>query len=113
MTAEDGDLRIDYVEFGSDDMKATQRFLTEAFGWRFNEYGDHYRDVSGAGLGAGLHDEGGPPLVVLRTDDLEGALAIVRGAGAAITKDIFDFPGGRRFEFTAPGGVRLAVWAEG
>ena len=112
--AKDGTLKIDYVEFGSDDLRATQAFLAEAFGWSFTDYGPHYRDVSGAGLGAGLHDEAaGPPLVILKAEDLEAALATVRDAGAAITKEIFEFPSGRRFHFTAPGGVKLAVWSEG
>ena len=107
-------LKIDYVEFGSSDLSATQAFFGDVFGWTFTEYGEHYRDISGAGLGGGLHDEGaGPPLVILKTDDLEGALGKVREAGAEITQDIFEFPGGRRFHFTAPGGVKLAVWTDG
>lgn len=106
-------LKIDYVEFGSSDLPATQAFFGDVFGWTFTEYGEHYRDISGAGLGGGVHDEGaGPPLVILKTDDLEGALGKVREAGAEITQDIFEFPGGRRFHFTAPGGVKLAVWTE-
>ena len=109
-----GSLKIDYVEFGSSDLSATQTFFGDAFGWTFTDYGDHYRDISGAGLGGGLHDEGaGPPLVILKTDDLENALTKVREAGAEITQDIFEFPGGRRFHFTAPGGVKLAIWTEG
>lgn len=106
-------LKIDYVEFGSDDLAATQAFFGKAFGWSFTNYGEHYRDISGAGTGGGLHDEGaGAPLVILQADDLEAARDTVRNAGAEITQDIFEFPGGRRFHFTAPGGVKLAVWSE-
>jgi len=50
-------------------------------------------------------------LIVLKADDLEAALAQVTAAGATITKEIFDFPGGRRFEFTEPGGNAMAVWS--
>ena len=108
-------LEIDFVEFGSSDLAATQTFMGEAFGWTFTDYGPSYRDVSGAGLHAGVRDDEGetPPLVILKTNDLEGTLAQVRDAGADITQDIFEFPGGRRFHFTAPGGVRLAIWSEG
>jgi hypothetical protein len=34
----------------------------------------------------------------------------VREAGATITKEIFAFPGGRRFQFEDPSGIELAVW---
>lgn len=106
-------MKIDYIEFGSDDLAATQAFFGKAFGWSFTDYGEHYRDLSGAGTGGGLHDEGaGAPLVILQADDLEAALATVRDAGAEITQDIFEFPGGRRFHFTSSGGVKLAVWSE-
>ena len=37
-------------------------------------------------------------------------VAAVTNAGGAIVKDIFSFPGGRRFEFTDPAGNHLAVW---
>ena len=50
------------------------------------------------------------PLIVLKTDDLDAALAAVKDAGAEITKDIFAFPGGRRFQFREPGGTEMAVW---
>lgn len=105
--------KLDYLEMTSPRLEATQAFLAEAFGWSFVDYGDDYRDVRGAGLGAGLErGERVPPLPVLKTDDLEAMLATVRGAGAEITREIYDFPGGRRFEFLEPGGTKMAVWAE-
>jgi predicted enzyme related to lactoylglutathione lyase len=36
----------------------------------------------------------------------------VRAAGGRITKDPFDFPGGRRFQFADPSGNELAVWSD-
>jgi hypothetical protein len=36
----------------------------------------------------------------------------VRAAGAIVTRDIHDFPGGRRFHFRDPAGNELAVWSE-
>jgi predicted enzyme related to lactoylglutathione lyase len=106
-------MKIDYVEFTSPKLEDTQAFFAKAFGWSFVEYGPDYRDIKDAGTGGGV--ERGPnvaPLIVLRTDDLDAALATVRGAGGKITKAIFDFPGGRRFEFTEPGGTAMAVWSE-
>ncbi|WP_416915267.1 MAG: VOC family protein [Roseicyclus sp.] len=105
-------LPIDYVEFSSPVLEETQAFFAAAFGWDFVDYGPDYRDIQGAGTGGGL-ERAAPtaPLIVLKAEDLESALAQVRAAGAEITKDIFAFPGGRRFEFRAPGGIAMAVWS--
>ncbi|MGB3554026.1 MAG: VOC family protein [Jannaschia sp.] len=106
-------MKIDYVELTSPDLEATQAFCARAFGWDFVEYGDDYRDVQGAGIGGGIaRGTLAPPLVILRADDLEAALSKVKAAGAEITKEIFEFPGGRRFQFREPGGTEMAVWTE-
>lgn len=102
---------IDYVEFTSPRLEATQAFMTDAFGWSFIDFGPDYRDLQQAGLGGGV--ERGPlrpPLVILRTDDLAAMLARVTAAGATDIAPIYSFPGGQRFEFTEPGGTRMAVW---
>ena len=102
---------FDYVEFASRNMAATRDFFARAFGWEFVEFGGGaYLDIRRAGLGGGICAGEAAPLVVLRTDDLEGILATIRTLGAEITKDPFDFPGGRRFEFREPGGTQMAVW---
>ena len=54
----------------------------------------------------------GGPLVVLFSKDLEATRASVEAAGGAVVREIFEFPGGRRFHFTDPSGNELAVWAE-
>ena len=36
----------------------------------------------------------------------------VKAAGGAIVKEIFSFPGGRRFHFHDPSGNQLAVWTD-
>lgn len=106
-------MKIDYVEFSSPELEATQSFFAKAFGWSFVEYGPDYRDIQNAGLGGGVErGQLRSPLIVLKADDLEGALAAVKAAGGEITKEIFDFPGGRRFEFKEPGGNAMAVWNE-
>ena len=104
---------LDYIEMTSPKLEETQAFLAEAFGWSFVAYGDDYRDIQGAGMGGGIErGERVPPLPVLRADDLEQMLEKVRAAGAEITRGIFEFPGGRRFEFHEPGGTRMAVWSK-
>lgn len=106
-------LKIDYVEFYSPRLEDSQAFFAEAFGWSFVDYGPDYQDIQGAGTGGGLarspHDA---PLIVLRADDLQAAFDRIAAAGAEITKPIFDFPGGRRFQFREPGGTEMAVWSE-
>lgn len=106
---------IDYVELRGGDLPASKRFYADAFGWGFVDYGPGYAAFEGAGLDGGLDAgaaEGTPPLVVLRSDDLEAALDRVTAAGGEITAPIFTFPGGRRFHFRDPAGNVLAVWGE-
>ncbi|MFK7876187.1 MAG: VOC family protein [Paracoccaceae bacterium] len=106
-------MKIDYVEFSSPELEATQSFFAKAFGWSFVEYGPDYRDIQDAGLGGGVErSKLRSPLIVLKADDLESAFEIVKAAGAEITKEIYAFPGGRRFEFKEPGGNAMAVWNE-
>jgi len=47
---------------------------------------------------------------VLFTDSIEACINQVQECGGTITKAIFEFPGGRRFQFTEPSGNELAVW---
>jgi hypothetical protein len=106
-------IHIDYVEFASPELEKTQAFFSQAFGWDYVDYGPDYKDIQGAGLGGGIErGDLRAPLIVLKSDDLEAMLKKVRSAGAEITKEIFDFPGGRRFQFTEPGGTEMAVWSE-
>lgn len=105
---------LNYVEFASPKLEQTQAFFTEAFGWEYIDYGPDYKDVQGAGLGGGIERAAlRAPLAVIETDDLEAMLARVKAAGGQITQEIFAFPGGRRFQFTEPGGNELAVWTTG
>ena len=107
---------IDYVEFSGSDLAAMKRFYETAFGWRFTDYGPNYTAFSESGLDGGIQSDpaeaGNPPLVILYADDLEAMLAKVKAAGGEITREIFSFPGGRRFHFRDPSGNELAVWSE-
>lgn len=105
---------LDYLEFTSPDLEKTQSFFADAFGWSFIDYGPDYRDIQGAGLGGGV-ERGAlrAPLPVLKADDLEAMQARVVAAGGEITQEIFDFPGGRRFQFREPGGTEMAAWTPG
>ncbi len=112
------DKTINYIEFPLKDAESTKKFYTSAFGWEFQDWGPNYLSFSGAGVDGGFNGEDNTPvqkpgvLVVLFSEDLEATLAEVKSAGAAILRDIYSFPGGRRFHFSDPNGNELAVWAQ-
>ena len=106
---------IDYIELPGGELPATKAFYADAFGWGFVDYGPEYAALDGAGIDGGFDATaatGTPPLVILKSSDLEATLASVEAAGGVITDPIFDFPGGRRFHFRDPAGNLLGVWGE-
>jgi uncharacterized protein len=111
---------IDYVELTVPDLEQAKRFYADAFGWQFNGYGPAYagiRSSSGGGEVGGLargEEPAAPggPLVLLFSDDLDATVGAVKAAGGQVTRDPYEFPGGRRFHFRDPAGNELGVWAE-
>jgi hypothetical protein len=120
MTQQENDLQIDYIEFPATDIAATKRFYGQAFGWKFEDYGPGYTSFQDGRLAGGFNTDaqvapsGGAKtlgtLVVLHAASLEAAYAKVTAAGGKIVREIFAFPGGRRFHFSDPNGNELAVW---
>lgn len=109
---------INYIELSVPDVAAAKAFYGGAFGWTFTDYGPGYAGIAVDGEEVGGLAEAeqvtpGASLVVLYSDDLEASLAAVRAAGGRIVVEPFDFPGGRRFHFSDPGGNVLAVWGSG
>lgn len=115
MTCEPKDKCINYIEFAISDMTRTKDFYSNAFGWTFTDYGPEYCEFSDGhmkgGFEAGTPRPGGP-VIVLYGNDLSDLMQKVTKAGGKITKPLFDFPGGKRFEFKDPDGYDLAVWSE-
>lgn len=112
-------LNINYIEFPAADFDATQAFYENAFGWNFTDYGPDYRAFTDEKLEGGFYKsskysstENGAALVVLYCKNLEAALDRVVKAGGTIVTEIFDFPGGQRFQFADPNGNQLAVWSD-
>jgi uncharacterized protein len=108
--------RIDYVELPSATAhELTRAFYSKAFGWEFANYGPSYAATANGTTDLGLQgdpaDALSAPLPVIRVDDLEAAFDAVSKAGGVIAKEIFSFPGGRRFQFIDPSGSELAVWS--
>ncbi len=107
---------IDYIEFTVVDVAVAKKFYSAAFDWSFTDYGPAYAGIKGeareiGGLTQGTPTKGGP-LVVLFSHNLDDTLKRVREAGGKISRDPFEFPGGRRFQFLDPAGNELGVWSE-
>lgn len=108
---------IDYVEFKANDLAAVKQFYQSVFGWDFTDFGPTYTAFSASGLEGGFEwtDQAilNGALIILYHNDLELIKAKVMAAKGQISKDIFSFPGGKRFHFIDPAGNELAVWSEG
>lgn len=107
---------INYIEFKAQDLSAIKAFYNEAFAWIFTDYGPNYVAFAGSGLDGGFEKTEeeviNGSLVVLYHEDLVLAKDNVMRANGTITKDIFSFPGGHRFQFLDPSGNELAVWSD-
>lgn len=110
---------IDYIEFpapSEESLRATKQFYGTVFGWEYKDWAPSYSDTSGSGLASGINSDPGQrppaPMVVLYSAALEETRDKVKAAGGKIVKDIFPFPGGRRFEYQDPAGNQLGVWSD-
>lgn len=111
--------KLNYVEFGSTDLEGSKQFFTAVFGWHFTDYGPDYCAFDQQGLEGGFYaadnvatQAAGSALLVFYSNDLEATRSKVDSLGGEISKEIFDFPGGRRFHFTEPGGNEFGVWSD-
>ena len=111
--------KINYVEFPSADLQKTKLFFTQVFGWEFDDFGPQYTAFTGQGIDGGFYEadlfsstDNGAALVVFYSNNLQDTLDKIKTAGGKIVKDIFSFPGGRRFHFSEPCGNEFAVWSE-
>lgn len=108
---------INYIEFSVTDIARAKAFYGQVFGWTFTDYGPMYCEFSDGqmkgGFEASTHVQTGGPLVVLYGNDLNALADAVQAADGRITKPVFDFPGGQRFQFCDPEGYELAIWNEG
>ena len=107
--------QIQYIEFLSRDLEKAKAFYAEAFGWTFTDYGPEYAAFEGTYVDGGFtkgEPKQGSILIILYSNALESTKEKVEQAEGVITKDIFTFPGGRRFQFTDPDGNELAVWSD-
>lgn len=111
--------KMNYIELPAADLQAVQAFYEAAFDWSFTSYGEDYVAFNDGSMDGGFYRASlksetakGSTLLVLYADDLEAAQSSVEKAGGTIVKDIFAFPGGRRFHFADPNENELAIWSD-
>lgn len=110
---------IDFIEFPARSVASVAKaksFYSEVFGWKFEDWGDDYADTKSSGVGCGfnadLEHRPNKPLAVIYVKDLEAARQGVIHAGGKLTREVFSFPGGKRFHFQDPSGNELSVWSD-
>jgi uncharacterized protein len=107
--------QIHYIEFLSRDLQRIKKFYSDCFDWKFIDYGSDYISFYGDYVNGGFafgKPSKGSILIVLYSGNLEETKAKLEKAGGKIIRDIFDFPGGRRFHFIDPDDTELAVWSD-
>lgn len=109
---------IDYIELSVDGLEQAKIFYAAALGWAFNDYGPDYAGIKDpsnpshefGGMNAHPAASRGGVLALVRSDDVDGALATVLAAGGRIADELAPYPGGRRFTFADPFGNVLGVY---
>lgn len=111
--------KVNYIEFPAKDITATKCFFTQVFGWSFQDFGPDYTAFSNQGIDGGFFKsrlssstDNGAALVVFYSSDIISTLDKIKNAGGIITRDTYNFPGGRRFHFTEPSGNEFSVWSD-
>ena len=109
--------KIAYLELPSNNVPALKAFYGQLFGWTFQDFGDDYAAIVGAGMDGGFNGDPGSkpkvPLAIIETTDIEDMLKRVQESGGTITMPTFTYPGGQRFHFVDPSGNELAVLQHG
>jgi predicted enzyme related to lactoylglutathione lyase len=107
---------INYVEFKAKDLEKIKEFYTASFNWTFKDYGPTYTSFAKSGIHGGFEKTENEivngALVVMYHKDLDSIKNKIIESNGKISKDIFSFPGGRRFHFIDPAGNELAVWSD-
>jgi predicted enzyme related to lactoylglutathione lyase len=110
---------IDYIELpaaNTEELRRTKKFYSTTFGWEYKDWGDEYSDTQNSGIGSGINagSDHRPraPMPTIYAEDLAATRSAVLSNAGKVTREIFEFPGGRRFHFIDPAGNELAVWSD-
>jgi len=97
------------------DLEKTKK-IYENCNWSFTDYGPDYTSFSDSGVEGGFRryedDITNGVLIVLYHKDLKNIKNKIIESNGIISKDIFSFPGGRRFHFLDPSCNELAIWSD-
>ncbi len=117
--ADERESKINYIEIPVKNIAQTKDFFSKLFGWEFVDFGPDYCSFVKAGVDGGFYksDNNGfssanCPLVVFYAYDIDKAKEKVISLSGSIMKDIFSFPGGRRFHFTDLNNNEYAIWTD-
>lgn len=106
---------ITYAELPAREFEKTKSFFETVFNWEFQNWGPDYSAFTSPTIEVGFFRSEEPlnssTLLVFFSDQLEQSYQAIVDAGGTISKDVFDFPGGRRFHFTEPSGNEFAIWS--
>lgn len=105
--------RLNYLELPVADVARAKAFYADALGFDFTDFGPSYASTTSGDTDVGLQgdaaEHSAAALPVIQVPDVAAAEASVRAAGGVVSRDAFDFPGGRRFHFRDPDGHEIAV----
>lgn len=110
-------ISINYIEFEVSNIEQSKSFYGQ-LGWTFIDYGPEYCEFDSGNLKGGFslttvrNDHSHGALIVLYTHDLDQSFELIKKTEATIVHEIFEFPGGRRFEFYDLDGYKLAIWSD-
>lgn len=99
---------INYIEFPSHDLPASQTFFEQVFDWSFESYGPThiaFRDANGLDGGfyhstQNSHSTAGAPLVILHSEQLEATLQKNNRCWWRNSKRYFCLPRGTALSFS-------------
>ena len=113
------DLKLDYLELPGRKLDVLQAFYEKCFDWKFKSYGPDYLAFTDGKMDGGFYasdlqstTDHGAALIVFYAEDLEAIQQVVTENGGTVVREIFAFPGGRRFHFADPHGNELAIWSD-
>ena len=111
--------QVVHLDFFSGDLKRTEAFFGELFGWTFNlwEPANYLLFMDGSKkLGGGFGDMGGKPsgaLTHIYTNDIETKLSEIEAAGGKLVKTKTEIPTvGYYALFTDPDGNNMGLFSE-
>ena len=105
-------VRPTHFEFYSSDPDATVEFLSKAFGWDAERWGDKDYWLLDTGDGPGINgavlrsgNDGPKTLTTCEVEDLDAAVEAVKLSGGTLIADMVELPGvGRWVQVEGPGG---------